>query len=271
MIENMGESIDAILMPCIARSFIKKGRNFILKFAGKDLTVHPNFKLFLQTKLSNPHYPPEVQAEATLVNFTVTEDGLGDQLLYLIVKRERPDLAAKKLELITQQNDFKIKLKELEDELLFKLANAKGDILDDIALIENLEYSKKIAIDIGEKVEIAKVTEAKINETSEMYRPAASRGALIYFLLSDLPKIYSFYKYSLESFIDVINRAIDQITEGLETKQNMFELDAEGKAIIPEARKRRKTKKKTKIEEGEAEPEAEAVPEAKPEGEKKEG
>jgi len=29
-----------------------------------------------------------------------------------------------------------------------------------------LEYSKKIAIDIGEKVEIAKVTEAKINETS---------------------------------------------------------------------------------------------------------
>lgn len=146
LIENMGESIDAILMPCIARSFIKKGKSKILKFAGKDLTLHPNFKLFLQTKLSNPHYPPEVQAEATLINFTVTEDGLGDQLLYLIVKRERPDLAAKKLQLITQQNDFKIKLKELEDELLFKLANAKGDILDDIALIENLEYSKKIAI-----------------------------------------------------------------------------------------------------------------------------
>lgn len=50
--------------------------------------------------------------------------------------------------------------------MLYKLANAKGDILDDIALIENLEYSKKIAIEIGEKVEIAKVTEAKINETS---------------------------------------------------------------------------------------------------------
>jgi dynein heavy chain, axonemal len=142
----MGESVDAILMPVIARSFIKKGKSKILKFAGKDLSLHPNFKLFLQTKLSNPHYPPEVQAEATLINFTVTEDGLGDQLLYLIVKRERPDLAASKLELITQQNDFKIKLKELEDELLFKLANAKGDILDDIALIENLEYSKKISI-----------------------------------------------------------------------------------------------------------------------------
>jgi len=58
-----------------------------------------------------------------------------------------------------------------------------------------------------------------------MYRPAASRGALIYFLLSDLPKIHSFYKFSLESFIDVINRAIDKITEGLEGKRNMFDLD----------------------------------------------
>lgn len=65
-----------------------------------------------------------------------------------------------------------------------------------------------------------------------MYRPAASRGALIYFLLSDLTKIYSFYKYSLESFIDVINRAIDSITAGLEGKPNMYEVDEEGKAII---------------------------------------
>lgn len=92
------------------------------------------------------------------------------------------------------------------------MANAKGDILDDIELIENLEYSKKLSVEIGEKVEIAKITEAKINETSENYRPAAARGALFYFLLSDLPKIHSFYKYSLESFITVINRSIDKIS-----------------------------------------------------------
>ena len=134
-------------------------------------------------------------------------------MLSLVVERERPDLAQMKVELIQQQNSFKIKLKELEDELLYKLANAKGDILDDIALIENLEYSKKISVEIAEKVEIAKTTEAKINETSELYRPAASRGALVYFLLTDLAKIHSFYKYSLESYLVVIHRAIDNISE----------------------------------------------------------
>lgn len=60
LIENMNERIDAILMPIIARSFIKRGKNKIMKFAGKDLILHPNFKLFLHTKLSNPHYPPEI-------------------------------------------------------------------------------------------------------------------------------------------------------------------------------------------------------------------
>jgi len=68
-------------------------------------------------------------------------------------------------------------------------------------------------MEIAEKVEIAKATEAKINETSELYRPAAARGALIYFLLTDLSKIHSFYKYSLEAYLVVIHRAIDLISE----------------------------------------------------------
>jgi len=85
--------------------------------------------------------------------------------------------------------------------------------LDDIELIENLEKSKRISVEVSKKVEIAKITEVKINESSEAYRSSASRGALFYFLLTDLAKIHSFYKYSLESFIVVINRAIDLITE----------------------------------------------------------
>lgn len=84
--------------------------------------------------------------------------------------------------------------------------------MDDIDLILNLENSKKISVEVAEKVKIAKVTEVKINTSSEAYRPAGERGALVYFLLNDLSRIHTFYKFSLESFIVVVNRAIDLIT-----------------------------------------------------------
>eukprot|EP00744_Colponema_vietnamica_P001609 GILI01002651.1.p1 GENE.GILI01002651.1~~GILI01002651.1.p1 ORF type:complete len:1110 (-),score=404.88 GILI01002651.1:160-3150(-) len=205
----MDEKVDAVLAPVIGRNTIKRGRARYIKLGDKELSYNKDFRLFMHTKLSNPHYPPEIQAEATLINFTVTEAGLEDQLLSLVVKKERPDLAEQKVQLIQQQNEFKIKLKELEDSLLEKLTNAQGDILEDVELIENLETTKRIATEIGEKVVIAKETEVKINEASEAYRPAASRGALVFFLMNELNKIHSFYMYSLEAFVVVVKRAID--------------------------------------------------------------
>ena len=115
LIENLGESIDAILNPVISRATTKKGRRLFIKLGDTEVEFHTNFKLFLHTKLSNPHYPPEIQAEAALVNFSVTEDGLEDQLLAMVVEQERPDLATQRLDLISQQNGFLIKMQELED------------------------------------------------------------------------------------------------------------------------------------------------------------
>lgn len=135
------------------------------------------------------------------------------------MKKERPDLAQQKEELIQQQNEFKIKLKQLENDLLYRLANAEGDILEDIELIENLEYSKKLSEEIKVKVEIAKVTEVQINDASEAYRPAASRGALVFFLMNELYKIHSYYKFSLDSFVIVVNRAIDIVAAQMNPKK----------------------------------------------------
>lgn len=59
--------------------------------------------------------------------FLLTQ-GLEDQLLALVVNKERPDLEETKTQLIIQNTEFTIKLKQLEDELLYKLSTAEGDI-----------------------------------------------------------------------------------------------------------------------------------------------
>lgn len=234
LIENIQETIDAILAPVYGRAIIKRGKSKYLRLGDKELSLNEKFRLFFHTKLSNPHYAPEIQAECTIINFTVTESGLEDQLLSLVVKKERPDLASQKEALIKQSNEFKIKLKQLEASLLKQLAEAEGDILDNIELIENLETSKRIAVEIKEKVEIAKVTEAQINEASEAYRPAASRGALVFFLMNELYKVHSFYMFSLDSFVIVVNRAIDIVAEQMKKKKPPPAPDAEPQEAEPE-------------------------------------
>ncbi|XP_023564547.1 dynein heavy chain 9, axonemal-like, partial [Octodon degus] len=90
LIENLEESIDPVLGPLLGREVIKKGR--FIKIGDKECEYNPKFRLILHTKLANPHYQPELQAQATLINFTVTRDGLEDQLLAAVVSMERPDL-----------------------------------------------------------------------------------------------------------------------------------------------------------------------------------
>ena len=212
VIENIGESIDAVLIPVIQRATIKRGSRYFIKVGDKECDFHPDFRLYLHTKLSNPHYPPEIQAETTLINFTVTISGLEDQLLGLVVEKERPDLASLSEELIKKQNGFTIRMKELEDNILFNLAAAEGDITEDVALIEGLEETKNISDDIEQQSKLAKQTQADIFGTSEKYRPVANRSSLLFFLMNDLAKIHTYYIYSLEAFQHVFFNGIDAVS-----------------------------------------------------------
>lgn len=195
-LENIGETVDPVLDPLIGRNTIKKGR--AIKMGDKEVEYHPDFKLIIQTKLANPHYQPEMQAQTTLINFTVTKDGLEDQLLAAVVGKERPDLEKLKADLTRQQNQFKITLKELEDSLLARLSAAEGNFLGDYALVENLEITKRTAAEIEVKAAQAKLTEVEINTAREHYRPAAARASLLYFILNDLNKIHPMYQFSLK-------------------------------------------------------------------------
>lgn len=101
---------------------------------------------------------------------TVHNLRLEEQLLGDVVKAERPDLESTRAELTKQQNDFKITLKTLEDDLLCRLSSAGPDILSDSALVVNLETTKKTAAKIAAKVKEAKITSQKIDEAREHYR-----------------------------------------------------------------------------------------------------
>jgi len=161
--------------------------------------------------MQNPHYKPEVAAMCTIINFIVTEGGLEDQLLADVVRMEKPDLEQTKDELVKQQNEYLITLARLEADLLQNLSDADpSTILENFTLIEGLELTKATSTTIKEQQAIAKVTEANINESREIYRRVAAEGAMLYFLIIKLGIVAHMYQYSLESFSVFFFRAMEK-------------------------------------------------------------
>jgi len=78
----------------------------------------------------------------------ITPEGLQDQLLGIVVARERPELEEEKNALIVQSADNKQQLKSLEDKILEILSTSEGNILEDETAIKILNSSKNVANEI---------------------------------------------------------------------------------------------------------------------------
>ena len=80
LLEDVGEEMDPALDPVLARKFIRRGNQVLVKLGDKEVDYNVEFKLYVTTKLPNPHYLPEVSTKVTLVNFAVKEQGLEAQV-----------------------------------------------------------------------------------------------------------------------------------------------------------------------------------------------
>jgi dynein heavy chain, axonemal len=208
LLENIMEQLDASLEPLLLQQKFKQGGTEMIKIGDSVIPWNDSFRFYMTTKLSNPHYPPEVCVKVSLVNFAITFTGLEDQLLGVVVVEEMPEMEEKKNSLVVSNARMKKELQELEDLILYMLSNSQGNILDDHKLIETLATSKVKSNEIQLKVKEAEKTEVIIDENRNKYRPVSFRGAVLYFCIADLATIDPMYQYSLSWFRNLFVQAI---------------------------------------------------------------
>ena len=205
LLENVEEDLDPSLEPVLLKQTFKRAGQTLLHLGDSDIPYSDNFRFFITTKLSNPHYMPDVCIKVTIINFTVTLRGLEDQLLVDVVRSERPDLEQKKDELTVTIAADKKQLKEIEDKILYMLENSQGNILDDEELIGVLAESKITSSGIKVRMSEAEQTSDEINRTREGYRCVAVRGSIIYFVVAALALVDPMYQYSLQYYQNLFN------------------------------------------------------------------
>ena len=210
LLQDMNEEIDPSLMPIINREFVKQGTTMLFKLGGDRLvSLHPDFRLFMTTKMSNPNWTPEVTSRTTVVNFCVKEEGLEEQMLGIVVEKERPELETEKIRLVTQMAEDKQTLYQTEQHILALLASKSSqDLLNDDTVVATLEQSKTLSQNISEKLKSAADTEKKIDAAREAYRTVARRASSLFFVLSDLAYVDPMYQFSLDSYTVLFSHSL---------------------------------------------------------------
>uniref|UniRef100_A0A8V0Y274 Dynein axonemal heavy chain 7 n=1 Tax=Gallus gallus TaxID=9031 RepID=A0A8V0Y274_CHICK len=220
LLENIGEELDPILEPLLLKQTFKQSGSICICLGDSTIEYAPEFRFYITTKLRNPHYLPEISVKVTLLNFMITPEGMQDQLLGIVVARERPDLEGEKQALILQGAANKRQLKEIEDKILEVLSASEGNILEDETAIKILSSSKVLANEISEKQAVAEETEKKIDATRMGYRPISVHSSILFFSITDLANIEPMYQYSLMWFINLFIMSIDnsEKSEDLQTR-----------------------------------------------------
>eukprot|EP00501_MAST-03F_sp_TOSAG23-6_P002456 GSMAST32.ASY1.ANO1.2566.1 assembled CDS len=157
LLQDVEEELDPALEP-------------IIRLGEKEVDWSADFRMYITTKLANPHYTPEVSTKATIINFAVKEQGLEDQLLGIVVQKEEPKLEIQKSELVAT------------------VAAGK----------------KKIQLKISEETEI------KIDEARNSYKPISIQSSVLFFILNDLARVDPMYQFSLAAYSALFQSSIEK-------------------------------------------------------------
>ncbi|XP_032996859.1 dynein heavy chain 12, axonemal [Lacerta agilis] len=208
LLENVGEEIDPSLEPLLLKSTFKQGGMDCIRLGETIIEYSFDFKFYITTKLRNPHYLPELATKVSLLNFMITPEGLEDQLLGIVVAKERPELEEERNALILQSASNKKQLKDIENKILETLQSSEGNILEDESAITILDSAKLMSNEITKKQQIAEKTEIKIAQSREGYRPIAKHSSVLFFSIADLANIDPMYQYSLSWFVNLYINSI---------------------------------------------------------------
>ena len=209
LLENLGEEMPSGLLPLLRDDSGRK----------------ESFKFVLQTKLSNPHYQPEMVACCTLISFSITPVGLENQMLAKLMGLVKFELEEQSREVESHITRSLQEMLRLEDVMLQKLGSGSGDILSDESLVESIEATKRSVAEIKQAVQESRQTQDELQAARECYRSIAKEAAVLFFSVRDLHHLDHTYRFSLALFERTFQQAVTVYLAEPRDEENEEEID----------------------------------------------
>ena len=214
------EKIDPIMNSLLNKEIHKQSGRNLIRIGDQEIDFSLTFNMFMVTRDSSCHFTPDLCSRVTFLNFTITPSSLQNQILDIVLKNERPEVNQKKEELIKAQREYKVQLRQLEEDLLTAL-NSEGNLLENNEVMTRLEDIKKKSYEISIEVSKSEDIMKELESTMDEYAPLANKASRIFFALDSLEVIHYLYRYSLSFFMDILNFVIN-CKEMQEFPKNMY-------------------------------------------------
>jgi len=210
IITGVEEEIDPMFDPVLEKQLITKGRRKFVNVSDKLMDYDEKFMMYFITRLPNPNFSPELQAKTNVVDFTVTQRGLEEQLLGKVIAKEQKALEDQLNGVLEEVNMNTKALMALDASLLERLTSNTGNLLEDEELIGVLANTKAKAAEVNQKLSAAADTKTSIAEKREQFRPVATRGSVLYFSIVEMSNVNCMYQTSLTQFLVLFNDSMDK-------------------------------------------------------------
>ena len=202
------EKIDPIMNSLLNKEIHRTGGRNLIRIGDQEIDFSLTFNMFMVTRDSSCHFTPDLCSRVTFLNFTITPSSLQNQILSIILKSERPEVDKAKEDLIKAQREFKLQLRELEENLLQAL-NSEGNLLENDKVMSRLEEIKKKSHDINLEVAKSEDVMRELETTMNEYMPIATMASRIFFALDSLDIVFYLYKFSLSFFMEILQFIIN--------------------------------------------------------------
>ena len=109
------------------------------------------------------------------------------------------------------QGEFRLKLRQLEDQLLQEISKSQGEnILDNDELITQLQNIKNESDQISREIEKSEQIMSEIQTVTNQYLPLANLFSSLFFLIKSLDQLNHSYQFSLEFYSQIIDETLEK-------------------------------------------------------------
>ncbi|XP_069115919.1 uncharacterized protein [Argopecten irradians] len=228
LLSNCEEHIDNIITPLMhhrntANENDKDEEPRMIRFCGRRVLCHQDFRFYLSAPLAKPKFNPEIASGTTLINFGVSHDTLTEDLLTRAFARMRPKLF--------KERRLALKNMQLQRDTLLRLSEIVKDriLTQQEAMLGSAKALKFITDITNAKMELAnQLTETQslltdLDDLKDELFPLARRAAMLYAILRSLQSIHNEYQFTMRYFVDLFDEAV-----GGEVPQEFWDEDEDG-------------------------------------------